>query len=104
MFSPNAAYLLVGGLGGIGRATAMWMAEHGAKHIMFVNRSGLKSDEAKETVRILNEAGCKTAVVSCDITEAAQVESLVKEALQTMPPIRGVIQGAMLLRVRTELS
>nr|A0A348HAX6.1 RecName: Full=Highly reducing polyketide synthase phiA; Short=HR-PKS phiA; AltName: Full=Phomoidride biosynthesis cluster protein A [fungal sp. ATCC 74256]BBG28498.1 putative polyketide synthase [fungal sp. ATCC 74256] len=98
MFRPDASYLLVGGLGGIGRATSQWMVQHGAKNIIFVNRSGLKTDEAKETVRVLDEAGCATTVFSCDITDAPSVEAFAEEAARSLPPIRGVIQGAMLLR------
>ena len=75
------------------------MAQHGVKSIIFVNRSGLKSDEAKETVRLLKEAGCTATVFPCDITDASSVESFTKKAAETLPPIRGVIQGAMILRV-----
>jgi NADPH:quinone reductase-like Zn-dependent oxidoreductase len=99
MFRPDASYVLVGGLGGIGRATSQWMVQRGAKNIVFVNRSGLKSNEAKETVQALEEAGCATTMFSCDISDASSVEAFTSKAAQTLPPIRGVIQGAMVLRV-----
>ena len=33
----SAAYLLVGGLGGLGRAISVWMVEHGARHLIFLS-------------------------------------------------------------------
>ncbi|KAH8804399.1 putative polyketide synthase [Xylogone sp. PMI_703] len=98
LLRPDAAYVLVGGLGGIGRATALWMVGHGARNIIFVNRSGVKSDEARETIRVLEEMECKTAVFPCDITNEEQVKSFTEDTAKVMPPIKGVIQGAMLLR------
>lgn len=38
-FDPDAAYLLAGCLGGIGRSISIWMAEHGAKYLVYVSRS-----------------------------------------------------------------
>ena len=38
-FNPKAAYLLVGGLGGLGRAVSLWMAERGARHLTYLSRS-----------------------------------------------------------------
>lgn len=47
-FRPGATYLLVGGLGGIGRAVSNWLVENGARHLVFLSRSGahLHSDQA----------------------------------------------------------
>jgi len=33
----DASYLLVGDLGGIGRAVASWMVEKGARHLVFLH-------------------------------------------------------------------
>ncbi|CAG8364717.1 unnamed protein product [Penicillium salamii] len=93
----DASYLLVGGLGGIGRATALWMASRGAKHLIFLNRSGL-NDAAKDTVAALQAAGCTATVFACDVADPAQLTSTLEKARQQLPPIRGVIQGAMVLR------
>lgn len=34
---PEACYLLVGGLGGLGKAVATWMVENGARHLIFLS-------------------------------------------------------------------
>lgn len=101
LLSPHFSYLLVGGLGGIGRATALWMRDHGARNFILVNRSGLKTYEAKETVKALETLGCKVVVYPCDIVDSEAVCSMVAQAKLEMPPIKGLIQGAMILRVST---
>lgn len=98
LFHSDAAYLLVGGLGGIGRATALWMASRGARHLVFLSRSGLKSEAARDTVNALQVANCTATVFVCDVADAAQLASTLETARQKVPPIRGVIQGAMVLR------
>lgn len=99
MFQPDVSYLLVGGLGGIGRATALWMTDNGVKNIIFANRSGMKSQEAKVLIDTLKERGCKATVYSCDVSKAEDVESMMVQSTKDMPPVKGVIQSAMVLRV-----
>nr|QTE76000.1 ScyPKS [Scytalidium album] len=98
LLRADASYLLVGGLGGIGRATALWMIEHGAKNLIFANRSGLASQEARDTIDALKSKGASAAVYSCDVSKSEALAELVAESSKSMPPIRGVIQGAMVLR------
>ena len=75
------------------------MVAHGAQNLIFANRSGLKSDEAKASVQSLRNRGCQVAVYSCDITDANSVSAMAAKAAKEMPCIKGAIQGAMLLRV-----
>ncbi|KAG9606254.1 polyketide synthase, partial [Aureobasidium melanogenum] len=98
LLRADASYLLVGGLGGIGRAIALWMIAHGARNIIFANRSGMDKREAKDVVKQLEDAGARVRVFSCDVGIEAQVEQMVSDSVQEMPPIRGVIQAAMVLR------
>lgn len=95
--------MLVGGLGGIGRATALWLLAHGARYFIFASRSGTASQSATELVATLEAQGAKVAVIICDIGDAEQFDRLLAQAKKEMPPIRGVIQGAMVLRVRLAL-
>lgn len=98
LFRPDASYLLVGGLGGIGREVASWMIDHGAKNLLFANRSGLDRAESQEVVKDLKAKGATVAVYRCDASVESQVAEMAKKAAQEMPPIRGVIQAAMVLR------
>jgi shikimate 5-dehydrogenase len=42
--------LLIGGMGGFGRAIATWVAEKGAKNLAFISRSGDSTPAAKQLV------------------------------------------------------
>ncbi|RAK99944.1 putative polyketide synthase [Aspergillus ibericus CBS 121593] len=98
LLRSDASYVLVGGLGGIGRATALWMADHGAKTLIFVNRSGVSHAQSQATVCELAEKGVRVLVHAVDICSSTQVENMMSELAHTAPPIRGVIQAAMVLR------
>ncbi|KAL9122898.1 MAG: hypothetical protein Q9187_000549 [Circinaria calcarea] len=98
LLQADASYLLVGGLGGIGRAVAGWMMRHGAKNLIFASRSGLVKQAAKDVVAQLEAEGARVAVFSCDISKGEELDHLIAESSKTMPAIRGVIQGAMVLR------
>jgi KR domain-containing protein len=54
---PDSTYLLVGGLGGLGRAQTLFMAEHGARHIAFISRCGCSRPEAKDSLEKLTAIG-----------------------------------------------
>jgi NADPH:quinone reductase-like Zn-dependent oxidoreductase len=93
----NGTYVLVGGFGGIGSSLAHLLVEHGARNIAFISRSEASSEEAKNLLAELK----KDAVVkaySCDISDEAALQGTVQQCASEMPPIKGVIQCAMVLR------
>ncbi|KAI4101563.1 MAG: hypothetical protein L6R37_004889 [Teloschistes peruensis] len=100
-FDPSCTYLLSGGLGGLGRSISEWMLEHGARHLVFLSRSGSAKPEAQKTLAKLSKAGAHAAAYSCDITDATQVKAALAKAREHFPPIRGAIQGAMALHDAT---
>ena len=75
------------------------MIEHGARNLIFANRSGLARQDAKDAVQILQAKGARVVVYPCDVCESAQLDNLIAQSSKDMPPIRGVIQSAMVLRV-----
>ncbi|OBT78885.1 Type I Iterative Polyketide synthase (PKS) [Pseudogymnoascus sp. 05NY08] len=97
-FHADASYLLAGGLGGIGRSLSMWMVANGARNLIFVSRSGVSNDAARELVSTLMGKGVRVEVIQCDIADEVRLFDSLNASLRTMPPIRGVIQGAMVLR------
>lgn len=97
--SPHATYVLVGGLGGLGRSLAIFMVKNGAKHLAFFSRSGAVSEAQVEFMRTLKRQGIDARVFACDICNRPQLVSVLQNCAQEMPPIRGVIQGAAVLRV-----
>lgn len=99
-FMPDASYLLVGGVGGIGSSIARWMADQGAKNIIVLSRSAGWSAQAGALVEELSQQGCRVKAVSCDVSsESGLADSLRQCQEDGLPPVRGVIQGAMVLKV-----
>ncbi|KAJ6131357.1 hypothetical protein N7523_001817 [Penicillium sp. IBT 18751x] len=98
LFRSDASYILVGGLGGIGRVIALWMADQGAKHLTLINRSGLSGQPAQNTVSKLRGKGVKVTIHACDIADEAQVSQVFATISQTQPTVRGLIHGAMILK------
>ena len=97
VLSPDATYILVGGLGGIGRALADRLAKHGAKHIAFISRSGDAKPEAKKTMADLLGLGAKPVSYPCDITDPDSLATVIQRITTEMPPIKGLVQAAMVL-------
>jgi NAD(P)-dependent dehydrogenase (short-subunit alcohol dehydrogenase family) len=99
LLQEDATYILIGGTGGLGRSMAKWMVSKGAKTIVLVSRSGELRGKAKEQIDALNETGANIVVRSCDVANRASVDELVSEGLSGLPPVRGIIHGAMVLHV-----
>lgn len=98
-FDSHSTYVLAGGLGGLGRSLAQWMIQHGARNIVFLSRSGAKKAKAQETIQKLVKQGARVTAYSCDVGDAEQLQQVLRECEKQYPPIRGVIQGAMVLNV-----
>lgn len=98
-FDKNATYVLAGGLGGLGRSIGQWMANHGAINIVFISRSGLQKAKAQELVKELSDCGVKATVFACDICDIGALQEVFQDCANTLPPIRGVIQAAMVVEV-----
>jgi NADPH:quinone reductase-like Zn-dependent oxidoreductase/malonyl CoA-acyl carrier protein transacylase/NADP-dependent 3-hydroxy acid dehydrogenase YdfG len=95
---PQATYLITGGLGGIGRTIARWMVTRGAKHLALLGRSGPKTEAAFSLIDELNAQGVTTVTPPCDLLDAESVRRVVQDISKSMPPIKGCIQGSMVLR------
>ena len=98
--SPDASYLLVGGLGGLGRAVTTWMVENGARNFVFLSRSAGKSNADKAFLQELEVQNCNIAVVAGSVANLDDVKQAVAVCSR---PLAGVIQMSMVLRV-SELS
>jgi hypothetical protein len=92
---PDASYLLVGGLGGLGRAITTWMVERGARRFVFLSRSA-DSQAHRAFLNELETQGCSTQIFSGSVSNLADVVNTVQN---TSKPIAGVIQMSMVLRV-----
>ncbi|KAF4445617.1 polyketide synthase [Fusarium austroafricanum] len=88
-FDSHASYLLVGGLGGLGRALAIWLVERGAKSLVFLSRSGIADDAFSAELKSM---ACLATVVKGSVNALEDVN----EAIRNAPnPIKGVFHLAM---------
>lgn len=98
-FDANASYVIVGGLGGLGRSVARWMASLKARHLILLGSSNPIREAGKVLVEELQAQGVSIATPPCDVSDKAALERIINHCRETMPPIKGCIQGAMVLRV-----
>ena len=98
-FDTDATYVIAGGLGGLGRSIARWMASRGARNMILLSRSGAKSKIAKTLIKDLRLAGVNVEAPVCDIAQYDVLKHVIDECLQKMPAIKGCVQSTMVLRV-----
>jgi len=94
----DGTYWITGGLGGLGLVVAQWLVAHGARHLVLVGRSGA-SDQAKVTLKELEDMGAKILVAQADASQTEQVKKVLGEIEVCMPPLKGVIHAAGVLEV-----
>lgn len=80
------------------------MSSKGAKNIVLVSRRAAIDDKVRALIDTLAPLGVRIFVKACDVTRQESVEALVNEEMKDLPPIRGVIHGAMVVRVSFLLS
>ncbi|KAL4863050.1 hypothetical protein BDV12DRAFT_189962 [Aspergillus spectabilis] len=97
----NAAYLLVGGLGGLGQSVSKYLVEHGARHLVYLSRNAGESEEHQRFFRELECQGCSVQAIIGDVTKLGDVKKAVQDASL---PIAGIFQMAMVLNDRPYMS
>ncbi|RAH47485.1 type I polyketide synthase, partial [Aspergillus brunneoviolaceus CBS 621.78] len=76
---PNAAYILAGGMGGIGCSIAHWMVMRGARHLIFLSRTPQLHTARQATVSTLEAKGCRVQVICCDISNAERTKTVLRD-------------------------
>lgn len=92
----DSTYLITGGLGGLGLASARWLIEQGARHIVLVSRSA-PTEDARQVINELKRDGAELHVASTDVSQRDQLEKLLRQIEVEMPPLRGIIHSAGLI-------
>ncbi|KAL6856571.1 polyketide synthase [Trichoderma novae-zelandiae] len=98
MLERDATYLIIGGTGGLGRSITRRMVRRGARHIILLSRSGKVTDDVSKLMKESRKLGASIYVVPCDVADAESVRALVAELQDDLPPIRGIIHAAMVLK------
>ncbi|WP_323372989.1 SDR family NAD(P)-dependent oxidoreductase [Streptomyces alkaliterrae] len=108
---PGGVYVITGGLGGVGRAVAAWMARKYQARLVLVGRTplperkdwaALESElgtdaETRErigAVRELEALGAQVLVEACDVTDRAALAEVVVRAGRRFGAVQGVVHAA----------
>ncbi|MFI0040556.1 SDR family NAD(P)-dependent oxidoreductase [Streptomyces mutabilis] len=92
---PEGTYLVTGGLGGFGAATARWLAECGARHLALVGRRGERTPGAPEMLRELRGRGVRVTAHAADASDIEAMRAVFDCAERDGHPVRGVVHAAM---------
>ncbi|MFF5442423.1 SDR family oxidoreductase [Streptomyces achromogenes] len=84
--------VITGGDSGIGRAVALAFAREGAD-VLFTHLDE-EEDEARETARLVEDAGRKAVAVSCDIREEDNCRALIARAVDEFGRIDVLVNNA----------
>lgn len=90
----SGTWLITGGLSGFGLATAKHLAELGVKSLVLVSRQGKASPEYPAIKEYFGQLGIDLLVESRDVADSAQVNALIAEIRQKMPPLKGIVHAA----------
>jgi len=97
--------LVTGASRGIGKATALALASQGAKVVINYARS---SDAAEATIAEINSAGGDAIALQADVSQAEQVDDLIKQTIDKFGRIdvlvnnAGITKDTLLLRMKLE--
>ncbi|MCB8984309.1 MAG: SDR family NAD(P)-dependent oxidoreductase [Ardenticatenaceae bacterium] len=89
----DGAYLVTGGLRGLGLLVAEWLAAQGARHLALVGRRR-PDQQATELIARLEADGVQVYTAQVDVTNASQMSALFSDMADCLPPLRGVIHSA----------
>ena len=93
----DSTWLITGGLTGFGLASARWLAQRGAGHVILVGRRGTQTPGVTQAVAALKALGAQVTVLACDITDRAAVKQLFANIRQDSSPLTGILHAAMVL-------
>ena len=105
------AYLVTGGLGGLGLKVARWLVDEGARHLVLLGRHGLPAgdvgasaspgDEGTRRAAAVAELrlrGAQVDVVAADVSDRAAMTGLFASFGVSRPPLRGIVHAAAEVR------
>jgi natural product biosynthesis luciferase-like monooxygenase protein len=91
--SPDGAYLVAGGLGGLGLTTARWLIDRGARHLLVLGRSDRCADDS--IIAGLAASGATIDYRSVDLGDAGPLRAILRDWQGAgRATIRGVVHAA----------
>ncbi|RGP65177.1 polyketide synthase [Fusarium longipes] len=96
----DGTYIVAGGLGDLPSRICRFFAARGAGHIVSLSRRTIDDETRRKHTAAIEAYGGKLHLLKCDITDEEQMRDAVSYCA-ALPPVRGVVQGALALRDRT---
>jgi acyl transferase domain-containing protein len=93
----DGTYWITGGLGGVGKETALWLARRGARHLVLTSRH---ADEAanRDFLAELSRSSVSYRIFDGDAADRRRMSEISEEIRRSMPPLRGIIHAAGVIR------
>ena len=89
-------HVIFGGTSGFGLATAEWLADRGARHLVLASKSGRLDEQAMATVECLRSRGTNILIERTDIRDEIAVGHCLTKA-SAIGPIKGLVHAAMVI-------
>lgn len=96
VLDADGTYLVTGGLGALGLATARWAASRGAGEVVLVGRTPV-DDDAMPAIRSIEAAGARVRTEVADVADQAAMAALLHRIEEDGGVLRGVFHAAGLL-------
>lgn len=93
----DGSYLISGGLGALGVATAKWLAESGAGGVILMSRRS-PDDATQAKLDEISASGTPVVAVAGDVGDADSLRAALASIPSELPPVRGVMHAAGVLR------
>ncbi|MEO1491825.1 MAG: SDR family NAD(P)-dependent oxidoreductase [Pseudomonadota bacterium] len=96
----RGGWLVVGGTGGFGLATAASLATRGAEKLWLASRSGRPQEQDAGRIADLVASGVAVETIAMDVADAASVGEALARINSDSVTLKGVVHSAMVLRDR----
>jgi hypothetical protein len=94
-FLPEASYLIVGGMGKIGRELARYMATLGCSNIIILSLTAADNPLVSSLIPELDRLCCTLTVRNCNVADEASLSSVLQACYHGgIPVVRGVVHAA----------
>jgi len=98
--SSDGTYVIAGGLGGLGYEIAKLFARHGALNLVLLTRRTLSTKDIASIGAEFTTLGTNVQLLCSDVTNLPNLSEQLLNVMRHLPPIRGMVQCAMVLRDR----
>ncbi|HXS47866.1 MAG TPA: SDR family NAD(P)-dependent oxidoreductase, partial [Solirubrobacterales bacterium] len=93
-FDPDSTVLVTGATGALGGVVARHLAaEHGARHLLLISRSGEEAEGAAELRAALEELGAEVRIEACDASSREQLSAAI-DSISKEHPLGAIVHSA----------